>query len=405
MASNLEFTLRIRVNVQHHFFFLFRAKLFPADIEPLTHQADETPQIISVQSVPLPQVDAGAPKQTTQQAQPVERSKSPDPTSLTLERPLDYSKTPFKFAADGDVIGFQFPPKTLVKILGGARGSLVWIPAKQDGGERQAYLRPTAELNPFRPRSPGAHGFVVGSVQEELSRAGVNATQLPLFLTGDSASYAGVYTWQDVAPLSYREWSRLDETFKQNSIARFLTYKERLVQIKVAQWKACGYWPSDAEVNEDMDYTRVTAKDIALAIKAEFLRIPLSALRCIGYNHNYVRELKRKASLRSPKGKKNAPTGQSTLNRRAKIKEAVQFVASNTRSDQQSLESKRQLITDSADEIQELPITKTNVKVGPPPKKRRRIVEVVIPIWPKRDGKIVTTTKSRLSNGRESPEI
>lgn len=212
MASNLEFTLRIRVNVQHRFFFLFRAKLFPADIESLTHQAEETPQIISVQSVPLPQVDAGAPKQTTQQAQPVERSKSPDPTSLTLERPLDYSTSPFKFAADREVIDFKFRCRTLVNLLGGKAASLVRVPAGPGRNKQQAYLRPAARLNPFRPRSPGAHGFVIGSVQEELTRAGVNAIQLPLFLTGDSESYAGVYTWQDVAPLSYREWSRLDET-------------------------------------------------------------------------------------------------------------------------------------------------------------------------------------------------
>lgn len=213
MTSNLEFTLRIRVNVQQCFFFLFRAKLFPADIEPLTHQADETPQIISIQSVPVPQVDAGAPKQTIQQ---VERSKTPD--TLTLERPLCYSKTPFKFAADRDVIGFKFPWRTLVKLLGGHPASLVWIAAESDRGERQAYLRPSEKLNPFRPRSPGAHGFVVGSVQKELSRAGVDATQLPLFLTGDSKSYAGVYTWQDVAPLSYWEWNRLDKTVSLNRL-------------------------------------------------------------------------------------------------------------------------------------------------------------------------------------------
>lgn len=127
-------------------------------------------------------------------------------------------------------------------------------------------------------------------------------------------------------------------------------------------------------------------------------RIPVSAVRCVGYNHNYVRELRHKARLQSLEGEKNAPINPST--RGAKVKEAVQFVASDARSVQQSLESKRQLITDSADEIQELPKTMTNVKVGPPPKKRRRIVEVVIPIWPKRDGKMVPTTKSRLSKGR-----
>ncbi|KAG8926715.1 hypothetical protein FRC01_008463 [Tulasnella sp. 417] len=330
MESNLEFTIRIRLNA-----------------------VNQIPEVISV--LPESHCNRGGANQARQQTKGVQVSEKPRPLTpemsrgqtesgneggedfdvgsgnglpvhaketgvhqetkfrgsewsieqglpLPLKRSLTYDIRPFKFTATSAVVDFRFDWKVLVKILGGHPSPVLWLPAKQDAGQRQAYLRPSPGLNPFRPQTPGGHGFVIGSIQQELSTEGIDAKELPLFLTGSCASYAGTYTWQDVEPLSYREWTRQSETFKQKSIERFLTHKQRLVQIKVAKWKANGHWPSDAEVDEKTDYSAVSKRDIAMAIEAEALRIPLSAVRCIGYNYNYVRELIREAERRPAKG-------------------------------------------------------------------------------------------------------